>query len=83
MWPPSEFCNLCLGTNSWRKSSGIGKIIEFSKKDGVFFCVAEIEETVRIMCELVSGVPKIGEQIEIINCGISNGRYFFKIKVIP
>jgi uncharacterized OB-fold protein len=83
VWPPSEFCNLCLGNNSWRKSSGIGKIIEFSKRGNAYFCVAEIEETIRIMCDLVSEAPKIGDQIKIIKCGISNGNYFFKIKVIP
>lgn len=82
MWPPSEFCNHCLGDNSWRKSSGVGKIIEFSKRDEVCFCVVEIEESVRIMCELVSGVPKIGKQIELTDCGVSDGNYFFKIRVI-
>ncbi|MDH3677860.1 MAG: zinc ribbon domain-containing protein [Nitrosopumilus sp.] len=81
-WPPSEFCNQCLGNNTWRKSSGMGIIIEFSKKENIYFCVAEIEDSIKIMGEIDSGVPEIGSQICIINCGITNGNYFFKLKLL-
>lgn len=82
VWPPSEFCNQCLDHNSWRKSSGKGKIIEYSKKENTYFCVAEIEDSIKIIGELISGKPKVGNQIKICDCGISNGNYFFKIENI-
>jgi len=82
VWPPSEFCNQCLGNNSWRKCSGLGKIIEYSKKEQTYFCVAKIEDSIKIMGEVISGTPKNGAQIKISDCGISDGNYFFKIRVI-
>ena len=79
IWPPSEFCNQCLGATLWRKSSGVGKIIEFSKKEEIYFCVIEIENSVRLIAELVSGEPLIGSNANIVDCGISDKNYFFKI----
>jgi hypothetical protein len=81
-WPPSEFCNQCLGENSWRKCSGVGEIIEFSKKENTYFGVAEIENSIKIMGEIVSGSPEIGQKVNIIDCGIINDNYFFKMKVL-
>jgi len=82
IWPPSEFCNQCFNENTWRKSSKIGKIIECSKKDNVSFCVAEIENSVRVIGDIISGEPDIGKKVEIAQCGVSNGDYFIKLKVI-
>ena len=81
VWPPSEFCNQCLKENSWRECSRVGKIIEFSKKENIYFCVAKIENSIKIMGEIISGVPKIGGQIKIVDCGIANNNYFFKMIV--
>jgi len=82
VWPPSEFCNQCLNENSWRSCSKVGKIIEFSKKDKTYFCVVEMENSIKIIGEIVSGRPGIGKQVNIIECGIVNGDYFFKMKVL-
>jgi len=82
VWPPSEFCDQCLGKNSWRKCSDIGKIIEFSKKENTYFCVAEIDNSIKIMGEIVSGIPKIDQQVRIVECGIENKNYFFKMKIL-
>jgi len=82
VWPPSEFCNQCLGKNSWRKCSNMGKILEFSKKENIYFCVAEIENSIKIIGEIVSGIPKIDQPIKIIDCGIVDNNYFFKIRVL-
>lgn len=81
-WPPSEWCNQCLGTNSWRKSTCKGKIIEFSKKENTYFCVAEIEHSIKILGEIISDNPKIGKSIRIIDCGIKDDNYFFKMKML-
>ncbi len=82
VWPPSEFCDQCLGKNSWRKCSDIGKIIEFSKKENTYFCVAEIDNSIKIMGEIVSGIPKIDQQVRIVECGIKDKNYFFKMKIL-
>ena len=82
VWPPSELCNECLCENSWRKCAGKGKIIEFSKKENTYFCVAEIESSIKILGEIISGTPKIGQQVIIIDCGMVEHNYFFKLKVL-
>ncbi len=82
VWPPSEFCNQCLSNNSWRKCSGKGIIVEFSKKEDTYFAVAEIENSVKILGQIVSGRPKIGDQIKITDCGIADDHYFFKMIIL-
>jgi len=79
VWPPSEFCNQCLKENSWRECSRIGIIIEFSKKDTTYFCVAKFENSIQIIGEIISGIPKKNESVELVACGISNNNYFFKM----
>jgi len=79
VWPPSEFCNQCLNENSWRKCSPIGTIIEFSKKENKYFCVAKFENSIKIIGEIVSGIPKVNGVVEIVDCGIMNNNYFFKM----
>ena len=82
VWPPSEFCNQCFNENSWRECSREGKIIEFSKKENVYFCVVEIENSIRIMGEIVSGIPKTNGVVKMIDCGVINNDHFFKFMVI-
>lgn len=82
VWPFSEWCNQCLGKNSWRKCTGKGKIIEFSKKEKTYFCVAEIENSIKLLGEIISDTPKIGKSVIIIDCGISDNNYFFKMKML-
>ena len=82
VWPPSEFCDQCLNENIWKKCSGTGKIIEFSKKGNTYFCVAEIEKSIKIIGEIAFGIPEIGKQITIVDCGITNNNYFFKMKIL-
>jgi uncharacterized OB-fold protein len=83
VWPPSEFCNQCLNENSWRKCSRIGTIIEFSKKEKTYFCVAKFENSIQLIGELISGTPKKNGGVEIVECGITNNNYFFKMIVRP
>ena len=82
VWPPSEFCNQCLKENSWRKCSRMGRIIEFSKKEDIYFCVAEIENSIKIIGEIISGIPEINRKVNIVDCGIANNNYFFKMSVL-
>ena len=81
VWPSSDFCNQCFNETSWRKSSGIGKIIEFSKKDEAWFCLAEIEDSIRIIGQIDFGTPKVGDKIHIVECGEVNGNMHVKMKI--
>ena len=77
VWSPSEFCNKCFGDVELEKWDGEGKIIEFSKKEE-YFCLIEIEETIRILAK-IKQTPKIGQRVKILNCGITNDGYFFEV----
>jgi uncharacterized OB-fold protein len=81
VWPPSDICNTCLTQISWRKSSGEGKILEFSKQNENFFCVAEIENSIKIIGKIISGVPEIGKKISILDCKVGNQDYIFNLRV--
>ena len=78
VWPPSEFCNHCFGEVLLKKKVFEGKIIEFSRKDDEYFCLVEFEKEVRVMVK-TPNIPKIGQIVKILKCGISNGNYFFHV----
>lgn len=82
VWPPSDYCNRCLGKVIWKNSEGLGKIIEFSKKDDDFFCLAEFEGKIRIMGKLIikSGLPQIGKSVRIDSCRVEDKNYIFTMK---
>ena len=81
VWPPSDYCDHCLNEVNWRKSSGEGKLLEFSSQNGRIFCVAEIEDNLRLMGQIISGVPEIGKKVVITECMIDNGNPIVKMKV--
>ena len=70
VWPPSDFCSFCFGQVTWRQISRNGKLIEFSKKDNVIFCIAEFENTIRIIGELETRLQKpiIGQDLYLVKC---------------
>ena len=43
VWPPSDFCNKCMGSVIWKPVSHKAKLVEFSSKDGKIFGIAEFE----------------------------------------
>ncbi len=78
VWPPTEFCDHCFGLTSLKKGDFEGKIIEFSRQNGEYFCLVEFEKTVRVLAKILK-IPKIGQTVKISKCGISNGNYFFYV----
>ncbi len=78
VWPPTEFCNHCFGSVFLKKGDFEGKIIEFSSKDGGYFCLVEFERNIRVMAKTLQ-IPKIGQIVKISKCGIVNGGYFFHV----
>ena len=82
VWPPSDFCNICFSKVNWRQIFSKGKIIEFSRKDNVVFCIAEFENSIRIMGELQTGskIPHIGQELELVKCDfLDSVKFFFKL----
>jgi uncharacterized OB-fold protein len=79
VWPPSDFCNVCFNKVEWRQVSRSGKLIEYTKKDGVIFCIAEFENTIRIMGELEIGlkIPLIGHDLDLAKCDYTDKEKFF------
>lgn len=48
VWPPSDFCNKCFGDVIWRPVSKKAILVEFSSKDGKYFCIGEFENSIRV-----------------------------------
>lgn len=83
VWPASDYCNRCMGKVVWKNSDGIGKIIEFSKKNGDYFCLAEFEGKIRIIGRLRnnSRLPEIGKKVLMDSCKIKDKNYEFIMKL--
>ncbi len=66
IWPPKEICHLCHNYSEWKKSENRGKIIEFSKKDSVYFGLVQIDENIRVLGDISSeSIPKIGQAVRM------------------
>ena len=78
VWPPTEFCNACMGKTTLKEGDLQGKIIEFSKQNQDYFCIVEIENSFRIMAKM-SEEPSIDQTVIISKCGIEEGNYFFEV----
>ena len=81
VWPPSDFCNRCFGKIIIKKGPVEGKIIEFSKHDKNYFCLAEFENEVKIIGKIPSGIPENNKKVKIEKCGMKNGSYFFEFSL--
>ncbi|MGI0072360.1 MAG: Zn-ribbon domain-containing OB-fold protein [Nitrosotalea sp.] len=69
VWPPSEFCNKCFSDVIWRPVSKFAKLIEFSRKDNKFFCIAEFEDSIRVMGSVENASDlQIGQSLFLIKC---------------
>ena len=68
-WPPSESCHRCHADTISKPSVGCGRIIEYSMDDQGYFCIAEFEESVRIMCRILGDdTPKCGKNVILEKC---------------
>jgi len=77
VWPPSNYCNRCFKQVTWRSVSQTAKLIEFSKKDDVIFCIAEFENEIRVMGSLQTDTkPVIGQDLKLIKCSYNGNEEF-------
>lgn len=83
IWPPSDYCNLCFKKVKWRQSNGVGNVLEFSRKDNTFFCLAQFENKIRILGTLRSTTePKIGQKVKLESCNVNGQNYRFSMVLI-
>ena len=70
VWPPSDFCNVCFNEVKWRGVSTKAKLVEFSRRDDVIFCIAEFENTTRVMGSLEADFDRLrtGLDLSLIKC---------------
>ncbi len=81
-WPPSDFCGRCLRPAAWEDAPREGTVLEFSRQDGRYFCVADMGGSFRILCGVASGTPARGSRVELERCGIRDGKCFFEVRVL-
>ncbi len=77
-WPPSDYCSHCFGKIELKRQDFEAKIVEFSKKDGDYFCIVAIEDSFKIIAK-ASKVPAVGKTVTISKCGIKDNAYFFEV----
>ena len=83
VWPPSDSCNKCFSQVDWKKISMEGKLLEFSKKDNIFFGIGEFDENIRIMATIKnnSKEPKIGDKVKLSDYKIQDNTHKFSIEL--
>ena len=82
VWPPSNYCDNCFMEVNWRKVSSNGKLIEWSKKNNNIFCIAEFENTIRIIgkLDIKNVIPKPGQLLKFTKCTLNDKpRFFFML----
>lgn len=78
-WPLQKYCSDCFGKTESIQASKTGVIIEFSKKDNVFFCITEFDG-IRLVCTLQSDVPpRAGQTVTFVDHQITDGKNIFRI----
>ena len=81
VWPPSDFCNRCLGSVIWRPVSHMAKLVEISSKDGKMFCIAEFEGNIRVFGTIQGrSTPSPGDNLVLEYCNYDNTpKFVFRI----
>ena len=81
IWPPREICHICHDKVKWKKSINLGKIVEFSKKESIYFGLVEIEEGIRVLGDISSAsTPKVGQLVRMKVSYNSKPNYSFIVE---
>ncbi|HJU13862.1 MAG TPA: hypothetical protein VJ792_05340 [Candidatus Nitrosotalea sp.] len=67
---------------TWRKLSREGTLLEYSRRNGECFCMAEFEGKVRIMGTVLDAQDlRIGQKMYLERCDYDGGeRFVFRLK---
>ncbi|MDX1596026.1 MAG: hypothetical protein R3327_03710 [Nitrosopumilaceae archaeon] len=63
----------------YRDGKKQGKLLEFSKKNLQYFCVAEFENKIKLFGEVVEGTPRQNASVELKECDMVDESYLFKM----
>ena len=81
IWPPKEICYICHNKTEWKESKNFGKILEFSKKESMYFGLIEIDEGIRVLGNIEStSMPKIGQSVRMSVSFNSKPHYSFTVE---
>lgn len=78
VWPPSRYCNACLGRTILRPYRARGVVLEFSSRQGAVFCVCRFGGELNLMGRMTSGECRVGMSVTISRCGMSDGKPVFE-----
>ena len=81
LWPPTKFCNNCFSNTTYREGKKHGKIIEYSKKNNQYFCIAEFEGKIKLFGKIIEGTPRKNDWVNLKEIHMENNSYFFKMSV--
>lgn len=82
VWPPSDLCNKCFSDVNWRPVLRTAKLIEFSRKDKEYFCIAEFEGKIRVMGNIENASNlQVGQSLILAKCDY-DGKEIFVFKPI-
>ena len=81
VWPPSKFCNICHVNTKFRDSSKTGIVIEFSKNNGMYFGLIELEKNLRFLGSIMGDKPpQINQKVQLEECSFNKvPKFVFKI----
>lgn len=70
VWPPSDFCNRCFSDVIWAQVPKHAKLVEVSRKDGTNFCIAEFENSIRVIGTIHESTsnPVPGQNLTLDHC---------------
>ena len=81
IWPPKEICHRCHNRTDWKKSTNLGKIMEFSKRESTYFGLIEIDDGIRVLGNIVSAsIPEIGQLVRMTVSFGSKPNYSFIVE---
>jgi len=81
IWPPKEICHICHNKADWKESINLGKILEFSKKESMYFGLIEIDDGIRVLGEITStSIPEIGQLVRMKVSFNSRPNYSFFVE---
>jgi uncharacterized OB-fold protein len=81
IWPAKEICHICHDKTYWKKSTNLGKIMEFSKRESTYFGLIEIDDGIRVLGDISStSIPKIGQSVRMNVSFNSRPHYSFIVE---
>ena len=77
IWPPSNYCNKCFRNVIWRQVSRNAILLEYSYENGECFCLAELEDQIRLVGKILEpNKLEIGQKLVLEKCDYDDSEKF-------